>query len=40
MKRYKNGSEDGLVAYAAALGIAVGPAPQLPNRRRWWSQDR
>ena len=38
MKRYKNGSEDGLVAYAVALGVAVGPAPRA-HTRRWWRRD-
>jgi hypothetical protein len=40
MKRYQNGAEDGLAAYAAALRVAVGPAPRVPNRRRWWRRDR
>jgi hypothetical protein len=34
MKRLKNGSEDGIAAYGAALGLAVGqkPAPFSPLR--------
>ncbi|WP_051366939.1 hypothetical protein [Hamadaea tsunoensis] len=39
MKRFKNGAEDGLVAYATALGVAVGPAPEVPTRR-WWRRNR
>jgi hypothetical protein len=38
MKRFRNGAEDGLAAYAAALGVAVGPAPQARERRRWWQR--
>lgn len=40
IKRYQNGAEDGLAAYAAALGVTVGPAPQMQTRRRWWRRDR
>lgn len=40
MKRFQNGAEDGLAAYAAALGVAVGPAPRAAQRRRWWRRDR
>lgn len=34
MKRYKNGAEDGIAAYGAALGLSVGQPPQLPKKRR------
>jgi hypothetical protein len=38
MKRFQNGAEDGLAVYATALGVSVGPAPQPPERRRWWQR--
>ena len=34
MKRFKLGPEEGVAAYAAALGVAVGSAPKPP--RPWW----
>ena len=36
MKRFAKGSEDGIAAYGAALGVAVGPRPERaePPRRR------
>src|SRR5450755_2238569 len=33
MKRFKNGTEDSVAAYGAALGLVVGPDPK-PARRR------
>jgi hypothetical protein len=33
MKRYKNGAEDGIAAYGAALGLNVGQPPQPPKKR-------
>lgn len=40
MKRYQYGAEDGLVAYAAVLGVSVGPAPQVQTRRQWWRREQ
>jgi hypothetical protein len=34
MKRYKNGPEDGIAAYGAALGLNVGQRPEPPKKRR------
>lgn len=34
IKRYKNGAEDGIAAYGAALGLDVGEPPTPPQRRR------
>lgn len=34
MKRYKNGPEDGIAAYGAALGLNVGQPPEPPKQRR------
>jgi hypothetical protein len=39
MKRYTNGPEDGIAAFAAALGLNVGPPPQPPKRRRLFGRD-
>ena len=33
MKRFTNGSEDGIAAYGAALGVVVGSRPEPPKRR-------
>jgi len=32
MKRYKNGSEDGIVAYGLALGLTIGEKPIPPKK--------
>jgi hypothetical protein len=40
MKRFQNGAEDGVAPYAAALGIAIGPAPVVPAWRRSWRRAR
>ena len=39
MKRYKNGPEDGVAAYAAALGLDVGQPPHPAARRRLFGRD-
>jgi len=35
MKRFKNGTEDSVAAYGAALGLVVGPDPKPARRRRF-----
>jgi hypothetical protein len=32
MKRFKNGSEDGIASYALGLGVEIGPRPEPPPR--------
>jgi hypothetical protein len=36
IKRFRNGPEDGIAGYGAVLGLAVGPWPAAPRKRRWW----
>lgn len=38
MKRYKNGPEDGIAAYGAALGLDVGQPPQPRKKRRFFGR--
>lgn len=41
MKRYKNGAEDGIAPYGAALGLQVGQPPeppQPPGKRRFFGR--
>jgi hypothetical protein len=38
MKRYKNGAEDGIAAYGAALGLNVGQPPQPPKKKRFFGR--
>ncbi|MCX7619439.1 MAG: hypothetical protein N2037_01170 [Acidimicrobiales bacterium] len=38
MRRIVNGRRDGIVQYAVALGVEVGPLPG--DARRWWSRWR
>jgi hypothetical protein len=35
MKRFPNGDEDSIIAYAAALGLDPGARP-IKRRRRWF----
>jgi hypothetical protein len=35
MKRFKNGSEDGIAAYGLGLGLNVGPRPAR-EQKPWW----
>jgi len=36
MKRLKNGTEDGIAAYGAVLGLDVSSVPPPAPRRPWW----
>jgi hypothetical protein len=36
LKRFQNGSEDGIAVYGQALGLNVGPRPERASRRTWW----
>jgi hypothetical protein len=36
MKRFKNGSEDGIAAYGLGMGLAIGAKPGRPSGRPWW----
>jgi hypothetical protein len=39
MKRFSNGPEDGIPAYASALGLEVGERPQpIARKRRWFGR--
>jgi hypothetical protein len=40
MKRYKNGPEDGIAAYGAALGLNVGQAPPRPATSRFFGRGK
>lgn len=36
MKRFKNGSEDSVVAYAIGLGVELPPAVAREQKKPWW----
>ena len=35
MKRFKNGSEDGIAGWGTGLGLEVGPQPERPRQGLW-----
>jgi hypothetical protein len=36
MKRFKNGSEDGIAVYGLGAGVEVGPKPQVSSKKPGW----
>jgi hypothetical protein len=40
MKRFKNGSEDGIATYGYCMGLDVGPWPGAVKKRPWWKFGR